>query len=98
PLHDDLPISDGSNMASMALTCAILAAPVMESVIRLLYRVRHGKRTRNAQNLLIFHIIILEYLSKSIREFRKLTRPFKCVARQRIFILASNEQLRQPSR
>src|SRR5699024_3647868 len=56
--------SDGSNMSSMARTCAILAAPVMESVIRLLYRIRHGKRTRNGQYLLIFHIIILEYLSK----------------------------------
>src|SRR5699024_4692969 len=66
--------SDGSNMPSMARTCAIFAAPVMESVIRLLYRFRHGKRTHNGQYLLIFHIIILECLS--LRRFGMSLRTF----------------------
>src|SRR5699024_5898253 len=57
--------SEGSNMSSMARTCTTFAAPVMESVIRLLYPLRHGKRTPNAEYVLIFHIIILEYLSNN---------------------------------
>src|SRR5699024_11369816 len=67
--------SDGSNMSSMARTCTTFAAPVMESVIRLLYPLRHGKRTHDAQYLLIFHIIIVEYLSnKPHQMLRRMAR------------------------